>query len=342
MSTTITTIPQNLTVPISYTQTALDLLNYNGTFGFLLDIRSKLLKLKALSVNQWESAKKCLVQKPKALYTAKPNEAGIQVNVDLVVTIPAARAIARERNGNKYPIVSFNPRTFKVREIRMADGKGYIVRGSYEWSSSVTSCRCCGRPLTDWRSQATGVGPVCVKGTGIRYVQSQADVQRFQQEMEDYCKKIGEFEFYVKKYHIMGSALMHFENAVDAFIATMQSHSAAAVSKSMAASQPTNKATTKPLSTFVLPIQKCVYDSNTKTLFVEQMHRSTGFNHYLGFPDIEVFNSNTGKTRVFVFDRIVKEFSLSSPKSMYLHYKSTPTSNLNDETLNLEINYLYF
>jgi len=62
-----------------------------------------------------------------------------------------------------------------ISKVLKETNKAYQVVGKLT-VSDVSSCRVCGRDLTDWRSQATGVGPVCSKSLGIPYVKSKLDV----------------------------------------------------------------------------------------------------------------------------------------------------------------------
>ena len=109
----------------------------------------------------------------------------------------AARHIAK---ANNWPI---NPCTLAITQIKSKTNKGITVKAVINWSGNVGVCRCCNKTLTDWRSQATGVGPYCIKGTGFPYVRNQADVTRFQNDMQDLCKKLGEVEFFLKNWSIV-------------------------------------------------------------------------------------------------------------------------------------------
>jgi len=185
--------PVTIVVPTGFEQVHTDLMAYSGTFGFVLDLRSKLCKYGKLSDKQWEAANKCLAPKP----VADPNVVLVDsCNVPIVVSATSARHIAKSVG---WPM---NPTTLVVTKIKNRDRRGFTATVKADWTGNVSVCRCCGKSLTDWRSQATGVGPVCVKGTGIQYVRSQQDVARFQKEMQDLCKKMGEVEVYIKGWHV--------------------------------------------------------------------------------------------------------------------------------------------
>jgi hypothetical protein len=60
----------------------------------------------------------------------------------------------------------------------------------------------CGRDLTDWRSQATGVGPVCSKSLGIPYVKNELDVEVYKKLLKLKIDKIGDLTFWLAKSQI--------------------------------------------------------------------------------------------------------------------------------------------
>jgi len=185
--------PMIIVVPTGLEQVHTELMAYNGTFGFVLDLRTKLCKYGKLSDKQWEAAKKCLAPKP----VVDPNAVLVDsCNIPIVVSATSARHIAKTVN---WPM---NPTTLVVTKIKNRDRRGFTATVKADWSGSVSACRCCGKSLTDWRSQATGVGPVCVKGTGIQYVTNKQDIARFQKDMENLCKTMGEVEVYIKGWHV--------------------------------------------------------------------------------------------------------------------------------------------
>ncbi len=198
-ATTAPRKPAVIVVPTGLEQVHTELMAYNGTFGFVLDLRSKLCKYGKLSDKQWEAAKKCLAPKP----VADPSLVLVDTcNIPIVVSATAARYIAKTHNW------SMNPTTLTVTQIKNRDRRGFTAVVKADWSGTVTDCRCCGKSLTDWRSQATGVGPICVKRTGIKYVTDKNDIARFQKEMQDLCAKMGEVEVYIKEWHVKQGLLM--------------------------------------------------------------------------------------------------------------------------------------
>jgi hypothetical protein len=180
-------------IPTGFDQAYDDLINYNGTFSFVLEMRSTINKYGKLSDKQWNAVMKCLAPKP----AEDPNVIAVaSCSLPITVSASAARYIAK---ANQW---TFNPRTFVVTQIKSKNNSGYMVRAKVNWIGNVSECRCCGKTLEDWRSQATGVGPYCVKKTGIPYVKNQADVARFQKEMEVLAAKLGEVEVFIKKWHL--------------------------------------------------------------------------------------------------------------------------------------------
>ncbi len=161
-------------------------------FDLLLNMRSTLIRYGKLSDKQWAAAAKCLIPRP----TDKPQTLSVSCNIPITVSTNAAREIARNNN---WP---FNPRTLIITQIKSTDRKGFTVVVKIDWTGDSQDCRCCGKALTDWRSQATGVGPVCVKRTSIKYVTNQADVARFQKEMEALAQQLGEVEVTIKRWAI--------------------------------------------------------------------------------------------------------------------------------------------
>lgn len=199
-----TTQAANIAVPQGFEQTHKDLMAYNGTFNLLLNLRSAIMRYGKLTDKQWAAAAKCLTQSaPKA-----PTQYDIKCNIPVTLKASAARKVARH---NKW---DFNPRTLIITGIKSYSMReGFVVTAKIDWTGNAQDCRCCARALTDWRSQATGVGPVCVKRLPVKYVTNKADVVRFQQEMEAYCAKIGEFEV-VLRHWSFDQGLHQLTNAI--------------------------------------------------------------------------------------------------------------------------------
>lgn len=262
------------------------LMAYNGTFPFLLDLRSKLLKYSNLSDKQWSAVDKCLQPTP----TVDPTLIAVDsCAIPITVSPTAARYLAKKNNW------AINPTTLVVMRIMNRDRNGYNVRVKADWSGNVGSCRCCGKTLTDWRSQATGVGPYCVKGTGIPYVRNQQDVTRFQKDMEDLCAKLGEVDVYIKKWHINQGERRLIE-AIEA--------SAPIKTPKFTAQDPIQ--ISFQWCTWHIPERMLVTDTSRLRLFIEDKYVDSGqFASFFGCVDkhpkvIDVVNRNTGNTERFV------------------------------------------
>ena len=98
--------------------------------------------------------------------------------------------------------LEFNPFLVTISKVLNETSKAYQVVGRMN-TSDVTSCRCCGKDLTDWRSQATGVGPVCSKYLNIPYVKNVEDVAVFKKMLKLKIEEIGDLTFWVPKSQIV-------------------------------------------------------------------------------------------------------------------------------------------
>ena len=165
---------------------------YNGNNGFILSLKGGLTKYGSLTPKQLSAAGNFFSKfdQPKPVSEEK------EVNVNLKVTKFIAKRIA-EDNG-----LEFRPFLVSITKVLRTTNKAYEVVGRMN-TSDVTSCRCCGKDLTDWRSQATGVGPVCSKALGIPYVTKQEDVEVFKKLLKLKIDQIGDLTFWVPKSQIV-------------------------------------------------------------------------------------------------------------------------------------------
>lgn len=256
-------------IPVGFDQTYDDLMNYNGMFSFVLDMRGTMYRYGKLSDKQWAAIAKCLAPKPKVDPLMVLVES---CTIPIVVSASSARFIAKVHKWD------FNPRTLVVTQIKSKNRGSFTVKVKIDWTGNVSTCRCCGRALTDWKSQATGVGPHCVKKTGIAYVRNQADVARFQKEMEDLATKIGEVEVMIKNWGIE-TGMSDLEVAITG-------------------STPT-KIQIKPTGV-VIPIQYLDWKPEAKS-FEAKLGNLTNFLDAANPPqNLGVFNPNTGKTAQFM------------------------------------------
>ena len=268
----------NQVIPQAFEQTHKDLMAYNGTFNLLLNLRNAIMRYGRLTDKQWTAAAKCLTPKQQE----EPQTLSINCNIPITINANAARVIARNYN---WP---FNPRTLTVTEIRSADRKGYTAVVKIDWTGDSQDCRCCGKALTDWRSQATGVGPVCVKRTNIKYVTNQADVARFQKDMEALAQKLGEVEVTIKNWAIVQGA-SQLKAAIPAPV------------------KPTPTVTRPKIS-----ITNCTWDPQ-KSLFTVKGHSVSMDN-----TEVEVVNSMSGNSRIFTKHLTTPEVTLWKCDGLYL------------------------
>jgi hypothetical protein len=128
--------------------------------------------------------------------TDKQLAAPINVNVNIKVKRFIAKKI-KEENG-----LEFAPFMLTISKVLRETAKAYQVVGKMT-TSDVTSCRCCGKDLTDWRSQATGVGPVCSKNLNIPYVKDMSDVEVYKKLLKLKIDQIGDLTFWLAKSQIV-------------------------------------------------------------------------------------------------------------------------------------------
>ena len=166
--------------------------NYNGNNGFIISLQGGLKKYGKLTERQESSASKFFdkLETPKVEFKSK------DVKVDIKVTRFIAKKIAED---NK---LEFNPYLMTISKVVEETNKAYKVVGRMT-TSDVSSCRCCGRDLTDWKSQATGVGPTCSKHLGIPYVKKEEDVKVFKKMLEIKINSIGDLTFWLAKSQVV-------------------------------------------------------------------------------------------------------------------------------------------
>ena len=279
-------------IPAGFDQVYEDLMNYNETFSFILEMRSTMNKYGKLSDRQWGAIAKCLAPKP----VVDPLQVLVeQCNIPITVSASSARFIAKTHSW------TFNPRTLIVTQIKSKNRGGFMVRVKIDWTGNVSECRCCGKALSDWRSQATGVGPYCVKKTGIAYVRNQADVARFQKEMEALAAKIGEVEVMIKNWGIE-TGMSDLESAVATSTPVTLAPPAPAPAPVVEQSCPR------------IPIGHFQWDPSNG-LLVSRREDSEKYINLDDLPEmVQVYNDET--KRAINFQRRMRE-------SQYLRYKST-------------------
>ena len=155
--------------------------NYKGTNNFMNSLKGGLQRYGRLSVKQMGAAEKFF---GKSNPTTEVKGEVKNVNVDIKVKRFIAKKIKEENN------LDFTPFLMTISKVLRETAKAYEVVGRMT-TSDVTSCRCCGKDLTDWRSQATGVGPVCSKHLEIPYVKNKEDVEVYKKLLNLKIQSIG-------------------------------------------------------------------------------------------------------------------------------------------------------
>lgn len=182
--------------------------NYDGNNYFINSLKLGLSKYGKLTPKQLIAADNFFskLETPKVevsnqpingnIVISKPENKERLVNVNIKVTKFVAKNIAEK---NK---LDFRPFLITVSKVVSETSKSYQLVGRMT-TSDVTSCRCCGLDLTDWRSQATGVGPVCSKNLGIPYVKNKEDIEVFKKMLQLKINQIGDLTFWVAKSQIV-------------------------------------------------------------------------------------------------------------------------------------------
>ena len=169
--------------------------NYKGNNGFINSLQNGLKKYGSLTERQSLAAgkffTKLMYTPTQSIETPQPKE----VKVDIKITKFLAKRVAEDND------LEFKPFLLTVTKVLRETERAYQVVGKMN-TSDVSSCRCCGLDLTDWRSQATGVGPVCSKSLGIPYVKKEEDIAVYKKLLKLKIDKIGDLTFWLAKSQI--------------------------------------------------------------------------------------------------------------------------------------------
>jgi hypothetical protein len=165
--------------------------NYEGKNGFIISLQGGLKKYGRLTERQIEVADKFFVNNEETKKSFIPKD----VNIDIKVKRYIATKIAEENN------TDFKPFLMTISKVLDETKYAYKVVGRMT-TSDVTCCRNCGRDLTDWRSQATGVGSTCAKHMGIEYVRKQEDIEVFLKMLQIMVDRVGDLTFWLPKSQI--------------------------------------------------------------------------------------------------------------------------------------------
>ena len=165
--------------------------DYKGNNGFIISLKGGLNKYGSLTPKQLSAADNFFSK----FEQTKPVSEEKEVNVNLKISKFIAKRIAEDNN------LEFKPFLVTITKVLRTTNRAYQVIGRMN-TSDVTSCRCCGKDLTDWRSQATGVGPVCSKSLGIPYVRKEEDVVVYKKLLQLKMENIGDLTIWVPKSQI--------------------------------------------------------------------------------------------------------------------------------------------
>jgi hypothetical protein len=185
------------------------LIGYTGTFPFLVDLRRKYVQWNRLTPAQWAAVEKCQVTeerraaKAAATSTSAPMapQLAIKCNVPLILKRRGAKMV---KDDNSLPLYPF---TVTAEGVVARTAKATLVDITFT-TGSVTVCRCCGKDLTDVRSQATGIGPVCAKRYHIPYPKSISapEIAKFKLDLENLAKSIGVIRTWIPNRQIKSGA----------------------------------------------------------------------------------------------------------------------------------------
>jgi hypothetical protein len=170
------------------------LTGYTGSFPFLLDLQKKYIQWNRLTPTQWAAVEKCQITEERreaqkaATIASSPMapQAATRCNVPLILKRRGASILKKDHTLPLYPF------TVTVIGVVARTSKATLVDLTLT-TGSVTVCRCCGKDLTDVRSQVTGIGPVCAKRYHIPYPKSTAapEIAKFKLDLENLAQSIG-------------------------------------------------------------------------------------------------------------------------------------------------------
>jgi len=177
-------LPQNLRA----------IVEYKGESKFVLDLQEKYKKYRRLTEKQVQAGYKAVDREIQ-------KNSQKEVNIKLVGnTIKLGRNIARDIKEENN--LEFHPILVDVTEIVTMSNRAMKLKAKLTKENGGI-CRCCGKTLTDYMSQVTGIGPVCAKYVGVEHPKTKNDVEQFKADMSKKIDEIGEFEFWIPKRQIV-------------------------------------------------------------------------------------------------------------------------------------------
>ena len=202
-------------------------------------------------------------------------------NINIVLKRFIAGRVSKEKS------IGFIPFTYTVKTIKWASAKavGVIMTPHY---GNTSVCSCCGKQLTDWRSQATGMGITCANRLGIAYIKSQADVAAFKAAVTAKFAAIGDIETTLPKSQIV-DGLNELNMAIAPVVPTSVS-----ISPVPAVKHVERVATGVP----TISTTKLTYNEATHTFSGEDSSLNTGMPE----SGVYIINPETGNKIFFVHD----------------------------------------
>jgi CRISPR/Cas system CSM-associated protein Csm2 small subunit len=170
------------------------IVEYKGESKFVLDLQEKYKKYRRLTEKQVQAGYKAVDREIQ-------KNSQKEVNIKLVGnTIKLGRNIARDIKEENN--LEFHPILVDVTEIVTMSNRAMKLKAKLTKENGGI-CRCCGKTLTDYMSQVTGIGPVCAKYVGVEHPKTKNDVEQFKSDMSKKIDEIGEFEFWIPKRQIV-------------------------------------------------------------------------------------------------------------------------------------------
>lgn len=171
------------------------LTSYSGTFGPITDMKNRFLSQQGyqnsgLSEKQWAIVRNSMQRDAIAQMPAF-TPVSFATPIDITINRSAAFSHFKKKLGMKYAI--FTLRVHAIKEVTPSRNGKYMrikLLVSPNADGTVSSCRICGKPLTDHKSIATGVGPSCAKHIGAAKLYK-SDVQAFMEAVKKEFVEIG-------------------------------------------------------------------------------------------------------------------------------------------------------
>ena len=171
------------------------LTTYNGSFNLMVEMKNRFLgqngyKSSGLSEKQWEVVRNSM-KRDSIVQMPAFTPVSFATPIDITINRSAAFSHFKRKLGMKYAI--FTLRVHAIKEVTPSRNGKYMrikLLVSPNADGTVSSCRICGKPLTDHKSIATGVGPSCAKHIGAAKLYK-SDVQAFMEAVKKEFVEIG-------------------------------------------------------------------------------------------------------------------------------------------------------